>query len=181
MKEIEKDSRNWMSQERGNLFVIGSALLLALGAYFWRLHVLRVRYFCPDEFEHLHAAWSFSKGLVPYRDFFEHHTPWLYFFLVPFFKFYDVDTKVADAQAFFFFARTWMWIFTGVILVLTFWVARLWRDARVGFVAVLFLGNTRTFLDKTIEVRPDVLSAALWLACLIAVVGGIREEEFGRK
>jgi hypothetical protein len=181
MKEIEKDSRSWMSHERGNLFVIGSALLLALGAYFWRLHVLRVRYFCPDEFEHLHAAWSFSKGLLPYRDFFEHHTPWLYFFLAPFFRFYDVDTKVADAQAFFFFARTWMWIFTGVILVLTFWVARLWRDARVGCVAALFLGNTRTFLDKTIEVRPDVLSAALWLACLIAVVRGIREEEFGRK
>ena len=180
MNEIEKDSRSWMSDERGNLFVIGSALLLALGAYFWRLHVLRVRYFSPDEFEHLHAAWSVSKGLLPYRDFFEHHTPWLHFFLAPFFRFYDVDTKVADAQAFFFFARTWMWIFTGMILVLTFWVARLWRDARVGCVAVLFLGNTRTFLDKTIEVRPDVLSAALWLACLIAVVLGIREEEFDR-
>src|SRR5260370_37395273 len=74
-----------------------------------------------------------------------------------------------------------MWIFAGVILVWTFWLGRLWRDARVGCVAALFLGNIPMFLDKTLEVRPDVPSVALWLACLVAVVRGIREEETGSK
>jgi hypothetical protein len=45
----------------------------------------------------------------------------------------------------------------------------------------LFLGNIPMFLDKTLEVRPDVPSVALWLACLVAVVRGIRDEETGRK
>ena len=181
MNGIGIELRTRLSREPGKLLVIGAALSLALAAYFWRLYLLRVRFFDGDEFEHLHAAWCISKGLVPYRDFFEHHTPWLHFFLAQFFRFYDVDTKVADAQAFLFFARTWMWIFAGVILVLTFWLGRLWRDARVGCVAALFLGNTLMFLDKTIEVRPDVPSVAFWLACLVAVVCGIREEASGRK
>jgi hypothetical protein len=181
MNGIGADSRSPLRRERGTLLIIGSALSLAMGSYFWRLYLLRVRYFGGDEFEHLHGAWCISKGLLPYRDFFEHHTPWLHFFLAQFLRFYQVDTKFADAEAFLFFSRTCIWLFTGVILVLTFWLGRLWRDARVGCVAALFLGNIPMFLDKTLEVRPDVPSVALWLACLVAVVRGIREEETGSK
>lgn len=181
VSEVGEALRKRLRHARGNLVVSGGALSLALGAYLWRLYILRVRYFDEDEFEHLHAAWCVSKGLLPYRDFFEHHTPWLYFFFAQFFRFYNVDTKFTDAQAFLFFARTWMWIFAGVILVLTFWLGNIWRDARVGCIAALFLGNTLMFLEKTIEVRPDVPSLAFWLACLVAVVRGIRGEETARK
>jgi hypothetical protein len=180
MNGIRRDWPGWQRRERGNLLVISVALSLTLGAYFWRLYLLRVRYFNPDEFEHLHAAWCISKGMLLYRDFFELHTPWLHFFLAQFYTFFDVETNVAGAQAFLFFARTWMWVFTGLILVWTLWLGRLWRDARVGCVAALFLANTLMFFRKTLEVRPDVLSVTVWLACLIAVVRGIRDEETGR-
>ena len=43
--------------------------LAALGSW---LSFSKVRYFNPDEFEHLHFAWCISKGMLPYRDFFEH-------------------------------------------------------------------------------------------------------------
>ncbi len=32
----------------------------------------------PDELEHVHAACAVAWGQLPYRDFFEHHTPALY-------------------------------------------------------------------------------------------------------
>lgn len=38
-----------------------------------------------DEGEHLHAAWMTGEGLVPGVDFFEHHTPVLWWLLVPWF------------------------------------------------------------------------------------------------
>jgi hypothetical protein len=38
-----------------------------------------------DEFEHLHFAWSVSRGQVPYRDYFDHHTPALQYALAPMF------------------------------------------------------------------------------------------------
>ena len=59
------------------LLVAIAGLLLA------RIPVIPVEIFDPDEFEHAHAAWSVWRGLLPYRDFFEHHTPWYYLALSP--------------------------------------------------------------------------------------------------
>src|SRR5260221_6570383 len=42
----------------------------------------------PDELEHLHAAYCVWRGEVPYRDFFEHHGPALYYCLWPILKLY---------------------------------------------------------------------------------------------
>lgn len=39
-----------------------------------------------DELEHLHAAYFISSGLIPFRDFFEHHHPLFLFTLVPLIK-----------------------------------------------------------------------------------------------
>lgn len=36
-----------------------------------------------DESEHLHCSWLVSKGMVPYRDFWQHHLPMLWIFLAP--------------------------------------------------------------------------------------------------
>ena len=48
-----------------------------------RAFLIPVRVFDADEFEHTHAAWSVFKGLVPYRDFFEHHGPLTYVLGLP--------------------------------------------------------------------------------------------------
>ncbi len=59
------------------------ALLILAGTFAIRFNLFQTRWLSSDEFEHLHAAWCQSEGLVPYRDFFEHHTPWFYWLLLP--------------------------------------------------------------------------------------------------
>jgi hypothetical protein len=61
-------------REYGQLqrLVFRSALiLLILRAFLVRLPLLEVRRFAPDEFQHVHTAYSIRAGLIPYRDFFE--------------------------------------------------------------------------------------------------------------
>ncbi len=48
----------------------------------------------PDELEHLHASYMVWTGAVPYRDFFEHHTPALYYAAQPLFWVCGAEIKV---------------------------------------------------------------------------------------
>jgi hypothetical protein len=36
-----------------------------------------------DELQHFHFAWNIGQGMLPYRDFFEHHPPLLHYVLAP--------------------------------------------------------------------------------------------------
>lgn len=36
-----------------------------------------------DEFEHIRVGWFVSQGDVPYRDFFEHHHPLIWYLFAP--------------------------------------------------------------------------------------------------
>jgi 4-amino-4-deoxy-L-arabinose transferase-like glycosyltransferase len=153
-----------------------TVFLLVSIPYVLRLWLLETRHFDQDEFEHLHGAWLISKGLLPYRDYFEHHTPLFHFILAPFYNFFDVETKVSDAFGFLFFARQLAWFLTGIILLLTFWLGKLWRDTRVAFVSALFLTNAEIFLATTLEIRPDQLAVMCLLACLVTLISAVRLE-----
>jgi dolichol-phosphate mannosyltransferase len=141
--------------------------LAALGSWLW---FSKVRYFDPDELEHLHFAWCISKGMVPYRDFFEHHTPWFHYGLAALMPFYQVDRRFDDALAFICLARRIDLILAAAALALTFLLARLWRGSSTGWIAIALLAVTPVFARKTFEIRPDVLAIVLWLGCLVALV-----------
>jgi len=47
-----------------------------------------------DELEHLHATYFVSSGLMPFRDFFEHHHPLFLFTLVPLIKLLPQNTLI---------------------------------------------------------------------------------------
>jgi hypothetical protein len=49
-----------------------------------------------DETEHLHCSWMVSCGMVPYRDFWQHHSPLLWVLLSPFFKLLKPSVAVFD-------------------------------------------------------------------------------------
>jgi len=83
-------------EPRGRPFVWLLAALV-VGPLWARLKLLHVRGFNPDEFEHLHASWLVASGHLPYRDFFEHHTPGLYYLLAPPLRALDVEGSVMDA------------------------------------------------------------------------------------
>jgi hypothetical protein len=148
--------------------------VLAIGGL--QLALVPIRHFDPDEFQHLHSAWCISKGMLPYKDYFEHHTPFLHFLLAPCFRFFNVETDPDQAISFIFFARFWMWIFTGVIFWLTFILGKQVKNPWVAWLGTLFLATTPMFLGKCLEIRPDVLATLLWLACLTCVIRGMRSE-----
>ena len=157
-------------RERAELTLLITSLVLIFGFYIWRFRRLKTVSINPDEFWHLHTAWCLSRGLIPYRDFFEHHTPWLYFLLAPLFPYYRTDTDPNAAISFIFLARGIMMALGGIALAMTFLLARLWRGKRVAWLAAALLSTSVVFARKTIEVRPDVPAMVLWLGCLAALV-----------
>ena len=57
------------------MVVINFVLLLAWACLFEIDH---------DGVAHLHLSWLISQGLIPYRDFWQHHPPFLGIILAPF-------------------------------------------------------------------------------------------------
>ncbi len=164
------------ADRKDSLPIYLTAGLLVLVVCAWQFRLLAIRGFDLDELEHLHAGWAMARGLVPYRDYFEHHTPWLYFLLAGLVMGFDVDGSGDDAVAFILLARRWMWVLTGAILVTTFALGRLWRGPRAAAVGVLLLAQTVLFLQKALEIRPDVPAALFWLASLLLLLSGVRAE-----
>lgn len=78
--------------EKGRSF-IGLALLIAVA--FLVMNWV-ARYPDADETEHLHAAWLMSQGELPYRDFWQHHSPLLWITLAPLLAVLPHDGTVCD-------------------------------------------------------------------------------------
>jgi hypothetical protein len=57
--------------------LIGMIELFLIGKSFY------YHWLCMDHAEHLHASWLVWQGNFPYRDFFEHHNPLLWYILAP--------------------------------------------------------------------------------------------------
>jgi hypothetical protein len=133
---------------------------------------IRHRYFDPDELEHSHAAWCVSKGMLPYQDFFEHHTPWYYYVLRPFVRAFRVAVSVEGATHFLLFGRVLSAVLAGLSLVLVCRMGRLWQGRGVGLLAAVFLVTQPVFFQKAVEIRPDMLALPLFLAgaCLLLQV-----------
>jgi 4-amino-4-deoxy-L-arabinose transferase-like glycosyltransferase len=145
-------------------------LILILLAFSMRFSILRVRYFDPDEFEHLHAAYSIHHGMLPYRDFFEHHTPLLHYILAFLYPVFGETVRLIFA------ARFLMWAMTGLILLLTFLLGRTMFDDDVGLIAVLLLSYMIMFLEKSIEIRPDIGAVIFWLLSMILLLIAARSQ-----
>ena len=85
--------------------LIATILIPVLAVGGLQLALVPIRHFDPDEFQHLYSAWCISKGMLPYKDYFEHHTPFLHFLLAPCFRFFNVETDPDQATSFIFFTR----------------------------------------------------------------------------
>ncbi|HEX6736928.1 MAG TPA: hypothetical protein VF310_01515, partial [Vicinamibacteria bacterium] len=148
---------------RPALGTITAAVLIAAGVGV-RAAVAFVASFDPDEFEHLHGAWCLAQGQWPYRDYFEHHTPWLHLALAPLLSLFRPESDPERALAVIFVARGLMWACATLAVALTFVLARYWAGAPAAGAAAALLGLGLTFVDKSKEIRPDVPA----MACLIA-------------
>ena len=127
-----------------------------------------------DEFEHVHAAWSVAQGLLPYRDFFEHHPPALYFLVAPLFGAAGIESDPDVAFHALAAARLVMWLFTVAIVVLVYRLGALVSNRTGGAIAAALLATSSQFLDSTLEIRPDVAA----VLCVLAAVWYLSREEY---
>ncbi|HKW94611.1 MAG TPA: glycosyltransferase family 39 protein [Methylomirabilota bacterium] len=116
-----------------------------------------------DESQHLHAAWLVGQGQVPYRDFWENHTPLLYYALAP------LTRWLTDRPEIYAAGRTVMVLLTVGSLVLLYRLGRrLGTD--VAILAVVLLAVQWRFVEYTTQVRPDVPALLCWLLTLLVLV-----------
>ena len=160
----------------GCSFLLAATVALLLA----RIPILFVRAFDNDEFEHTHAAWSVFRGLLPYKDFFEHHTPWYYFALSPFFRWFAVDRSFDAARHFLIFGRFVSLALTAVSVILIFVVGRLGATRRVALLGALFLAGQPILIHKTLEIRPDVPALTFFVAALGLLRHGLLVEQATR-
>jgi len=132
--------------------------------YLYRVPLLLVRNYDPDEFQHLHGAYCVARGLVPYLDYYEHHPPGSAWLLAPLVRVLGETWTTVLA------GRALMLAFTAGILALTFALGRRVVGARTAALGVLLLSTTQLFVDKSLEVRPDVPATLLWLAGLAVLL-----------
>jgi uncharacterized membrane protein len=157
------------------ILVLGAvALLLA------RLPALPHRRFDPDEFEHAHAAWCLFRGMLPYQDFFEHHTPWYYYALRPLFHWFTVEASFDGGSHFLLATRVLSLLLTAASLAVVIAIGRRWmrgagNGALIGPLAALLLVSQPIFLQKTIEARPDVPALLLFVGALSLLVRGLTD------
>jgi hypothetical protein len=129
-----------------------------------------------DEFQHLHTTWMLSRHFLIYKDFWEPHTPLLYYLMLPLFHFFKEGPGLVLA------ARVLLSLSAFGILFVTYALARLAHDRLTSLLAVVVLSFMVIFVQKSIEVRPDQPFVLMWLASLWvsvrALSGGRKPSRF---
>ncbi len=116
-----------------------------------------------DEVEFFRATDWVRQGLVPYRDFFEHHTPLQWYLFAPF----SAMTTTPGAAAI-----VWMRLVQVPLWIVTFWLANLWMkrcgiDAIGRWTAMALACCSSLLMLAAVEYRVDVLGCTMVLAALV--------------
>jgi hypothetical protein len=140
-------------------------------ALFALLLVLRVLYafhyrIDSDEPQHLHVVWGWTQGMIPYRDYFDNHSPLFQMLCAPLFAALGTRADIIVPM------RLAMIPLFGVSLFLLARIAGSLISARAGLWAAVFAGVAPRFFFVTTEFRPDDLWAVLWLSVLFASISG---------
>lgn len=124
------------------IFSVASAVVLFYAFIFSGFQVV-------DEFEHLHSSWLVSIGKVPYRDFFEHHHPLLWYLSAPLLSLFY------DNAAVFYVMRAVSAAISVISLLFIYKIALLFTNHTGAWFAIaLTLGNIITLYNFS-QFRPD--------------------------
>jgi hypothetical protein len=156
-----------------------TSLALTGGHLVARLPLMTTRRFDPDELEHAHVAWCILQGQVPYRDFFEHHTPLFHYLLAGLLSVFDVSRSADSAFHALFAARYLGWAMSAAILIVTFVLARRLQDGITAWVTLPIAAGSIVMALRAVEIRPDGLSTVLWLCSLIPLHAALRSGQPG--
>jgi 4-amino-4-deoxy-L-arabinose transferase-like glycosyltransferase len=165
-------------EARPRLNALSRAEPLTLVALFGAMVILRIAYASAypidsDEPQHLHVAWAWTKGLLPYRDVFDNHAPLFHILSAPLVALIGEDPRILV------FMRLAMIPLFAAALAATFLVGRRLFGARAGLWAAAICGLSPTFFFKSLEYRTDVLWAAVWVLAIAVVLCGPLEARRG--
>src|SRR5437763_1074090 len=139
---------------RGERWFLLTLLVLACG-----LRLLYAAHFRldSDEPQHLHVVWGWSQGQLPYRDFFDNHTPVFQAICAPVFAWFGPRADIVIPMRVALFP-----LFLGIVWI----VARLGRElvsARAGWWAAALAALCPPYFLTSVEFRPDQLWTFLWM------------------
>ncbi len=120
-----------------------------------------------DETQCLWASWNVSRGFIPYRDFWENHTPLTFYVLAPLFR------LLPDGRIPIFTARVLAFAISGVLFWIAFLTARRCFGKLVAWTSIALLSCDAAFMLTMSEIRPDHL---LNLFCMSAFIVLLRNE-----
>lgn len=142
-------------------FVVTVLLILVL---FMRFHLVLTRYIDPDEFAHLHWSFLLSTGIFPYRDFFMNFTPLYHWTLSPIFLLPHASTTVV-------IARTIQYLlYIATVAIVYILALRVLKNHVRAMIAILIFTTFPMTLDKTLELRPDILMTLLFLGSFVLLL-----------
>lgn len=136
------------------LLILAGLQLVYAGYFFYN------GYYVQDHAEHLHAAWLVWTGEVPYRDFFEHHNPLLWWILAPVVALFYLNplilyvARLITVAAFILFVAGFYRICRQFLKI----------SAQAVVLAFIFLFGFREYIGDVLELRPDFFmwAAFIW-------------------
>lgn len=138
------------------VFLISCCLLFFLEAIYLAFY----KFFTIDEFQYAHAAWLCAQGMIPYRDFFDHHFPFIYQLFSVAFIFNNNPLNILYLRgAMLFFLLFDLWAIAIINRkVSKNYLSSLW--------AILFLLCCWPFITRVIEIRPDCIAFSFFMISL---------------
>ena len=118
-----------------------------------------------DEIEFFRATDWVRRGLVPYRDFWEHHTPLQWFVFAPVTAL--TNSPGVSAILLMRWAQLPLWILAFVLL--RAWMRRAGISAFAAWTAMALVLCSSLFMLPAVEYRVDVLGSVLYIAALVCL------------
>lgn len=144
----------------------GVPLLVVLTLVAAGIRLLSVFWLHPlnwDEVEYFRATDWVRQGLVPYRDFWEHHTPLQWFVFAPFTSL--TTSPGADAIILMRLFQVPVWIVTFALM--NSWMREAGLTAYARWAAITLAVCSSLFMIPAVEYRVDALACALFVAALV--------------
>ena len=119
-----------------------------------------------DEHQHLHVVWGWTKGMIPYRDYFDNHAPLFQALVSPFFGWLGERPDIVVPM------RLLMILPFGLSVFLMEKIGSMAFSARTGLWAAVFSAVCFRFFFVSTEFRPDDLWALLWFTAIFVAISG---------
>ena len=138
----------------GEVEFVAAASLFVLMVLLRIINITRYR-FDPDEPQHLHVIWGWTRGLVQYRDLFDNHMPFFHILLAPIFGLIGERPTILYWMRFIllplYFVAAWCTYRIGAVIF----------SRRVGVWSVILVGLFFRYHFISLEFRTDNLWAPL--------------------